>query len=88
MSDYLWQQVQLERQDLLATVNRVLYQKYGEDDAEDRIKAVYDRINKMLNELGASENLDALVGIIALQKMADSQMVSVLNRVRQRGAGA
>jgi hypothetical protein len=53
-----------------------------------RIEAVYDRVNKVLNELGATENLDALVGIIALQKLADTQMVSVLEQVRQRSAQA
>jgi hypothetical protein len=78
-----WQQVQEERQDWLALINRVLYRKYGEAEAERMTKDVYDRINKMLNELGASENLDALVSIIAMQKMADSQMCRVLELVQQ-----
>jgi hypothetical protein len=86
MNEATWERVVEERQNLLATINLALYKKYGEDEAERRIEAVHNRINSILNELGTSENLDALVGIIALQKMADSQMVSVLEQVRQREA--
>ena len=86
MNEATWERVVEERQNLLATINLALSKKYGEDEAERRIEAVHNRINSVLNELGTSENLDALVGIIALQKMADSQMVSVLEQVRQREA--